>query len=365
MAVRCPESGLTMESVVLPVGVPEPQTLGGVVDDLDRRLREGRVEDYLPIPTGFSPLDKYLEGGLHADDLWLVGGIQNIGKTVAISQMARNMAAAGAALPIVVCYEHSPLYLLHRLLCLESIDATQEAVGGGLTRATLNAAVLEGLRCGEDVSIEWLLARAPQARAAWGKLERYLDGMWLVLGDGRRTTADVLELYVKLARERGYDRVVLFVDYVQIVPVRPSLSGERYGENQRIAVVMKALKTVALQHHVPVVAVSAADETALRQQRVHLENLLGPALVQYQPDGALIMNRTGETVGERHSWPVRWAVEKNRHGVSEVEMEMTLHGPYYAFNPHGRRVAVEESYQRERVGVRANRTARVNVRNDG
>ncbi len=358
MAAGVAEGGVSMGGkVVLPVGVAEPQTLSGVVDNLDRRLREGRMEDYLPIPTGFHPLDEYLEGGLHADDLWLLGGMQNIGKTVVVVQMARNMAGSGAALPIVVCYEHSPLYILHRLLCLESVDPSADCIEGGLTRDALNAAVVEGLQRGEEVSIQWLLSRLPEVATAWRRIERYLDSLWLVLGDGRKTTVDVLELYVRLARERGYNRVVLFVDYLQIVPVRPSLTGERYDEDQRIAVVMKALKTVSLRHHVPVVVVSAADEAALRQQRVHLENLLGPALVQYQPDGALILNRSGDAVGERGSWPVRWAVEKNRHGVSEVEMDVMLHGPYYAFNPHGRRVGIEESYQRRRVGLRENEGA--------
>ena len=353
VAAGRPEGSVTaIDRVVLPVGVPEPQSLGAVVDDLDQRLREGCIEDYVPIPTGFHPLDEYLEGGLHADDLWLLGGMQNIGKTVAVVQMARNIAASGAALPVVVCYEHAPLYILHRLLSLESIDPTDGRVDGGLTRDALNATVVEGLRRGEELSVQWLLSEMPEAEAAWRKMEGYLDSMWLVLGDGRKTTVDVLELYVRLARERGYGQVVLLIDYLQIVPVRPSLSGERYDEDQRIAVVMKALKTMALQHHVPVVAVSAADEASLRQQRVHLEDLLGPALVQYQPDGALILNRSGKAVGERKSWPVRWAVEKNRHGVSEVEVEIVLHGPYYAFNPHGRRVSGSESYQRERVRLR-------------
>jgi replicative DNA helicase len=102
--------------VVLPVGVPEPQALGDVVNDLDRRLREGRLEDYLPVPTGFKPLDEYLGGVLHAEDLALIGGMQNVGKTVAVLQIVRNIAGSGRALAIVVCYVHSPLYLLHRLL---------------------------------------------------------------------------------------------------------------------------------------------------------------------------------------------------------------------------------------------------------
>jgi hypothetical protein len=342
----------TGKKVVLPVGVPEPQTLGDVVNDLDRRLREGRLEDYLPIPTGFTPLDEYLGGGLHAEDLTLIGGMQNIGKTVAVLQMARNIASLGRALAIVVCYEHSPLYLLHRLLCLESIDPTCSEVPGGVTRDQISAAVVEGLQSGERVTFDWLLDRVPGAQVAWQSMSGYLEGLWLVLGDGLKTTVDVLGLYVELALERGYRDVVLFADYLQIVPVRPSLTGERYGDTQRISTVMKALKTTALQRHVPVVAVAAADEEALRQQRVHLENLWGPSLVQYEPDVALILNRGELLVGAERTRCVRWAIEKNRGGPSEVEMEMVLHGPYYAFNPVGRLVSAEESYQRERAALR-------------
>ena len=342
----------TGKKVVLPVGVSEPQTLGDVVNDLDRRLREGRLEDYLPIPTGFTPLDEYLGGGLHAEDLTLIGGMQNIGKTVAVLQMARNIASSGRALAIVVCYEHSPLYLLHRLLCLESVDPTSSEVSGGVTRDAISAAVVEGLRGGEQVTFDWLLDRVPGARVAWQRVSGYLEGLWLVLGDGLKTTVDVLRLYVELALERGYRDVVLFVDYLQIVPVRPSLTGEQYGDTQRISMVMKALKTTALQHHVPVVAVAAADEEALRQQRVHLENLWGPSLVQYEPDVALILNRGELSVGAERTRPVRWAIEKNRSGPSEVEMELVLHGPYYAFNPVGRLVSAEESFQRERAALR-------------
>ncbi|MEA3375402.1 MAG: DnaB-like helicase C-terminal domain-containing protein, partial [Chloroflexota bacterium] len=202
-----------MGKVVLPVGVPGPQSLADVVDDLDQRLREGRVEDYLPIPTGLAPFDEYLGGGLHAEDLWLVGGMQNIGKTVAVVQMARNVARSGRALAIVVCYEHSPLYLLHRLLCLESIDPSRSRPDGGpsvlrpedggITRDAIDAAVVGGLQRGESVSFEWLVDRVPGAWEVWRRIQRYLEGLWLILGDGRRTTADVLELYVEVAQERG------------------------------------------------------------------------------------------------------------------------------------------------------------------
>ena len=338
------------ERVILPVGVPRPQTLSEVVGDLDRRLREGRLEDYLPIPTGFTPLDKYLGGGLHAEDLILVGGIQNVGKTVAVLQMARNVAAAGRALAVVVCYEHSPLYLLYRLLCMESVDLSISQVNGGVTRDVINRAVVERLQRGEQVTFKGLLNHIPGIQAAWEKISQYLDWLWLVLGDGLRTTVDVLELYVELGKQE-YRDVVLFVDYLQIIPVRPLPGGELPDDARRISMVMKALKSIALRQRVPVVAVAAADEEALRQQRVHLENLWGPALVQYQPDVAIILNR-GTTTEEGARRTVRWAIEKNRSGPSEVEMEMVLHGPYFAFSPVGRVVTAEESFQAERVALR-------------
>ncbi|MEA3376965.1 MAG: DnaB-like helicase C-terminal domain-containing protein, partial [Chloroflexota bacterium] len=157
------------------------------------------LENYLPIPTGFTPFEEYLGSGLHGEDLWLVAGMQNTGKTVAVLQMARNVASSGRPLAIVVCYEHSPVYLFHRVLCLESIDLRRGTAEGGITRDAIDAAVVEGLQRGGWVSFDCLLDQVPGASGVWRKVQRYLEGVWLILGDGRKTTADVLELYVELA----------------------------------------------------------------------------------------------------------------------------------------------------------------------
>ena len=52
------------------------------------------MEDCLPILSGFTPLDEYLGDGLHAEDLTLIGGVQNVGKMVAVLQIARNIAGS-------------------------------------------------------------------------------------------------------------------------------------------------------------------------------------------------------------------------------------------------------------------------------
>jgi len=332
--------------IVYPIAVEPPVPLADVAVALDRRIRGNLAEVLRPVRTGFSPLDRYLGGGFHAEELVLVGGIQGVGKTVAVLQMARE-AALRKRLAIVVCYEHSPLHLFFRLLCMESFW------GERITWTMLRDALRD---LGDDPrrSLDRLLLALPGAREAWARMGEYLEWIWLMGGDGVHTTVDVLETCVEDARSRGY-APVLFVDYVQIVPVRPDPMGRVPQDHARIGVVMKALKGIALRHQAVVVAVAAADEQALREQRVHLESLWGPSLVQYQPDTAIILNRgTASAAGEGPTM-IRFGLEKQRNGPQGIEFEFALHGAHFCFDPEGRLVPAEESYQQERVRLRPGR----------
>jgi len=331
-----------------------PWTLGETVQHFDDRIRAGNLDLYRPIPLGLPQIDECLGGGMHAEDLVLLGGMQNVGKTIVGLQAAFSIAASGQALPIVVCYEHSRETLLHRLICSASVDDPNAVRPKGVTRTEIESAVLEYF---EDVAspaerqpldLDWILRRLPMAERAWWKLRTCLDRLWLVHGDSLDTTLEHLERYVELARFYGYRRVVLVVDYAQRVPLSPSMLHVGLDEGQRIDRIMRGLKSLAMNHGVPVLAVAAADAEGLRQQRVHVENLWGPATVQYEPDVAIILNRDtlDQASGER--W-VRVAIEKNRHGPSEVEFRHRLHGAFYRLCCTGERVSAHESFQAERV----------------
>jgi hypothetical protein len=137
----------------------------------------------------------------------------------------------------------------------------------------------------------WILNRIPAAERAWFRMRDYLERMWLVYGDGLEATIDYLYEYVRMAQRMGHHRVMLIVDYAQRVPIRPSVGYLELNEMQRIGLIMRGLKGIAMSLGVPVLAVAAADAEGLRQQRIHFENLWGPATVQYEPDVALILNR--------------------------------------------------------------------------
>ncbi len=72
--------------------------------------------------------------------------------------------------------------------------------------------------------------------------------------------------------------------------------------------------------------------------QIHLANLLGPSLVQYECDTAIILNPTPD--GPQR---VVWSIEKNRSGQANVEMVYNLLGMYFCFNP----MAVEVNLQAE------------------
>jgi replicative DNA helicase len=334
-----------------------PQDLWETVNGFSERLRDGRLENYRPVPLGFPQVDECLGGGLRAEDLAVVGGMQNVGKTILVLQTARNLAVEGKVLPILVCYEHSPETLLHRLICQESIDDPDDPHPVGVTRAQIEQAVLAYYDQAPDpaerrkLDLDWILQRIPGVEKAWYRMRDYLWRLWLVHGDGLETTDYVLHEYVRMAQHVGFKRMLLIVDYAQRVPLRPMVDGIELNEAQRIDQVMRGLKGIAMKLGVPVLAVAAADAEGLRQQRIHFENLWGPATVQYEPDVALIMNRDARDSETGAHW-VRLAIEKNRHGPSEIEFRLRLHGTYYCLSRSGERVTGEESYQTERIELR-------------
>jgi len=142
--------------------------------------------------------------------------------------------------------------------------------------------------------------------------------------------------------------MVLFVDYVQRIPVPPQ-HGRLLETHERIEFALRALKGIAMTHMIPVVGVSAADAEGLRGGRIHLENMWGNATMQYEPDGALVLNKDHTENGVEQ---VRLAIEKSRRGESEIEMRYPFKGSVYSFGSPGIRIAEDQSWQSERASLK-------------
>ncbi|MFI5199583.1 MAG: DnaB-like helicase C-terminal domain-containing protein, partial [Candidatus Limnocylindrales bacterium] len=103
-----------------PNGSMAPRSALDVLVDLNDRVTSGKVGEFQPIPLGFTPLDKTIGSGLRPGELLLIGGAQGTGKTTMALQMARNVASAGQANVLYICFEHEEQYLLNRMIAMES-----------------------------------------------------------------------------------------------------------------------------------------------------------------------------------------------------------------------------------------------------
>ncbi|MCL4466911.1 MAG: DnaB helicase C-terminal domain-containing protein [Chloroflexi bacterium] len=337
-----------------PGGTGPPVSLRSTVEAFERELVELDPAVLRPIPTGFPQLDVTTGGGLHAEDLVLVVGKQNVGKTLFVSQMARNIARWAALMRnrvvcVLICYEHSPVVLHQRLLCMESWLAG--APEGGVTLAEVREALADLAEGGKLEDVSSLLLKLPKpGLLGWRAMERYLDTLYLYRGDPVYTSPDAIDKAVVVLQRQGLHPVVI-VDYAQRVPAPAELAG--LGRDLHIDYVVRSLKALAMRRGIPVVAVAAVDEQAIRRRGpVHLEDLWGPVTMTYEPDGGWLINQEHlQPAGDDgKARTVRLAIEKNRHGPSEVEWRHHMYGERFHLQPEGSRVPLNESNQSERLG---------------
>jgi replicative DNA helicase len=291
--------------------------------------------------TGFTLLDDVLGGGVRPGELLLVGGKPAVGKTIACLQWARAMARRGVV-AIYLCYEHDPATLLARLLSCdlgELAVATGRAMDFGLEelQGRLRDVAAGTLTLREALESDPLLAEAEQ------RLAVYADRLVLFQGSGTRT--DVPAIGQAIRRYEG-EPIALFVDYVQKVPTIPSV----VNEEERVSRVIEALKELALEQEVPVIAIAAADHDGLTARRLHLHHFRGSTALAYEADSVVVLNEKLPVVSRAHiacspnrmdefRRQVVFSIEKNRSGAADVDLEFTKDFAHFRFEPHGSWVA--------------------------
>ncbi len=284
-------------------------------------------------PTGFTPLDLHLTGGLRRGDLVVVAGAQGSGKTTFTLQMARNVVAGGGS-AIYACYEHDDEALLERLLVLEA------GLAAGADAPTL-AQVRRRLSSGRNApDLLSAVADLPGMAAAVAALRSYGQRLQLLRARSDATSVRHLADAVRTSD----DHPVLFVDYLQKV------ASDVRDEEARVSGLACGLKDLALDLEVPVVAIAAMATPATDVRRLRAAHLKGSVTLAYEADAILVLNDKHEIVArdhlmfgsgnlERFKPQVVCTIEKNRAGESGVDMEFRKQLAHSRFDPRGQLVA--------------------------
>ncbi len=204
---------------------PIKDILAGAFERIEELHREkGKLRG---LPTGFKQLDNLL-GGLQKSDLVILAARPSVGKTSLALDMARQIATKAKKAVGIFSLEMSKEQLVDRLICAEA--------GIGLWKMRTGR-LSEG---GDD------FPKIGQAMSELSESQIYIDDF---------ANTNVMELRTKARRlqmEHGLDIIIL--DYLQLMEG----TGSRSSDNrvQEIAEISRALKGIARELDIPVLALS-------------------------------------------------------------------------------------------------------------
>jgi replicative DNA helicase len=326
------------------LGVVEPRSATEVLSTLAGKVAQGDVTQYQPVPLGFTPLDKTIGGGMRAGEMLLIGGAQGTGKTTMALQMARNIVMSGLASVLYICFEHDEEYLLNRIIAQESVLPSLPNRAGGVKLVDVRQEILGTWMATGGQNAD--LGANPRLRPALERVSRYGPNLYLLRGSQTTSTVEnmnaLVERYKELAGER---RLVVFIDYMQKVPVHPEPSNEA----EKVTYVVQGLKDLALNHEVPLISIVAADKEGLKASRLRNHHLRGSSAINYEADIILILNEKYQIVAKVNiefnpyqaqrfrDWVVA-TIEKNRGGTNAVDLEYQKYFEFSCFDPNGRTV---------------------------
>jgi replicative DNA helicase len=333
-------------------GAHLPRTLTQIVNEANEKVVRGDLVDYVPVATGFDPLDGFIGGGLRKTELVLLGGAQGIGKTIATLQIARNIAMRPDQFAFYLSYEHTETHLMHRLLCMESINPPEVDASRGIKLKDLHQIIVSQRakefmgRDGGAGSLQAILRENPRTSPALSRMMRYADRLILLKASPAVTNLRAIkEMTARLCDATG-GNVTVFIDYLQKIAVHPERPRD---ENDKVTIIVEGLKDIALSLDVPVWSIVAADREGLKSKRIHLFHLRGSSALDYESDIAIIMNNKYQILAKDHvafnpytakqfrNWVI-WTIEKNRAGRAMQDMEFEIHGQHFAFDPRGQKV---------------------------
>jgi replicative DNA helicase len=245
------------------------------------QIEERGDEAHAGVPTGLKTLDAKT-GGLQPSDLILVAGRPGLGKTSLALCFVEHAALRAGKTCAIFSLEMSELQLVQRL-----ISMTAEIDGNRIRRGRLSLPELQAI---SDAS-----GRLQQAQI-------YVEE------SSRLTVTDILAKSRRLQAERGKLDLIV-IDYLQLI------EGAGNDENrvQEVGKISRALKAIARELEVPVVAISQLSrQIETRGTEPTLSDLRDSGALEADAD--LVMFVWQKDQQDRKDSVVRLKLAKHRNG---------------------------------------------------
>ena len=216
------------------------------------------------VTTGFNELDR-LTSGWQPSDLIIIAARPGMGKTAFTLSLARNAAVAGKGVAIF-SLEMANTQLVQRLIAMDADIDSHKLRNGKLDQA------------------EWL--RLNQTVDDMAERPIYIDDTPAI---------NIFELRAKCRRlKQNHDIELIVIDYLQLMTAAPNQ--KKGNREQEISSISRALKGLAKELNVPVIALSQlsrAVETRGGSKRPVLSDLRESGAIEQDADIVSFIYRPG------------------------------------------------------------------------
>ena len=234
-------------------------------------LREIETSKKTPhIPTGFTDLDKLLEGGLYPG-LYIVGAITSLGKTTFVTQVADYIAQTGKKV-LIFSLEMAKSELIAKSVSrLTYLEARRS--GGKTANAKTTRGILAGSRY-----VKYSGAEKALIETAIHQYKEYASNIWITEGVGDvsvETIREKVEQFIDIYKEAP----VVIIDYLQII----APYSERFTDKQNTDKCVLELKRLTRDHRLPVISISSFNRDNYTAP-VNLASFKESGAVEYSSD---------------------------------------------------------------------------------
>ena len=268
-------------------------------DPLDVYLKFDDEEetDRAPLPSGYPDLDSLL-GGLNRSDMIVLAARPSIGKSTLGLNMARNIAGNGKKVAIF------------------SLETGVDQIAMRLLSAE---ARIETNRIRQRLTTEKEDERLFEAIGRLSDLDIAIDDTPI------QTVTEMRAKAKRLQKERGLDFVV--VDYMQLI-----YGGRGANENNRaqeVSRISRALKGMARDLNVPVIAISQLSRSIEQRQshRPVLSDLRESGSIEQDADIVMFIHREEKYISEEEWLRSKSIEEEYPRGLSELIIAKHRNGP--------------------------------------
>lgn len=232
----------------------EAETLEAEREALKREAVAYSLQDFLQnieqskraafIPTGFSPLDNILDGGLYAG-LYIIGAISSLGKTTFCLNVADNIAQAGHDV-LIFSLEMARNELIAKSVSRITLIKDLEE-NGSTAHAKTTRGVLTGTRYADYSQTERELIQ--RSIASYGE---YARNIYITEGIGNVGVEEIREKVRKHIKLTGKAPVVI-IDYLQIIAPADMRATDKQNTDKAVL----ELKRLSRDYSIPIIGISS------------------------------------------------------------------------------------------------------------